>query len=268
MAPPPTLPRPLDVFGDAWGSIVDKCHARMDVEPQQTRRAKDMLDVVERHLDRYLDESQQFIAESESLFNILSEQLAQEAADTVDLESAIHRAAARVELCPDRFLIGYNELLRVKPGPLDAGWSILCDAYRDTLLDIRDMLDDEHEFLADPVTYNRFRGLPTTKQLNHTVDLRFRLITSEEIDARHDWASDPAGDTGFRFMWRSALLTLFGIYTLSALVVWWWRDEITSPIGMVLLFCIAVAWIWGAFSPVSESRIEVDDLAGVSDPRG
>ena len=247
MATPPTLPRPIDVLGDAWGPIVDKCHARMDVEPPQSRRPKDIIDFVERHLDRCLDESQQFIVECESLFNVLSEQLARQATDTDDLESAIHRAAARVELCLDRLLIGYHELRRVKPGPLDAGWSVLSDAYGETLLDIRDMLDDEQEFFADPITYNKIRGLPTTSSVKHTVDLRFRLITAEDVDALHEWASDSAGHTGFQLTWRGALLILLGICALVALVAWWW-DEITSPIGMALMFCIlsgaVIAWLW------------------------
>ena len=253
MAPSPDVPRPLVVLGDAWRPIVDKFHERLEFEPRQTRRPKDMIDLVQRHLDEYLDESQQFVVECESLFNLLSEQFAQPATDPDAAETTIRRAVARVERCLDRLLIGYHAVLRVKPGPLDAGWSILIDAYRHTLLDIREILDREQEFLADPIVFNRNRGLPTTTPIQHVVDLDLSVITPDDVEALHRWASDPASHSETQLPWWSAPLTLLTGYALIALLAWWWWEEITSPIGMILLLIVGsgmvIAWFWGRLFP-------------------
>ena len=55
-------------------------------EPRQTRCANNVIDLAERHLDRCPDESQPFIAECESLFNVVNEQLAQQAPTPMPLK--------------------------------------------------------------------------------------------------------------------------------------------------------------------------------------
>ncbi len=218
----------------------------MDSDPPQTRREKDIVCFVQSRLDRYLEETDQFVVECERLFCDLNNLLYEQTVGEVVSDSAIRTAIARVETCLDHLLNGYDQLRRVKPDfPYARGWSNLRDTYRKTLLDIREMLDNEEEFFADPVAYNRNRGLPTAEPIMHTVDLNFSLITPKEIEAIDVWASVVAKAQKRGPPW----LRVAGFVLALPLVWWLWISEL----GVYVVACVAVsmiiAWLWGKVSP-------------------
>ena len=184
------------VLSDAWGRMVDTCHARMNFEPPQTERVGDMIDFVQRRLDIYLEEGDQFAVELDLVVAEVNEQMSRYASEEDFSELAIRRAVARFEACLDRLFDNFDDLSRVKPNFLNAkGWTILRDAYRGTLLSIQESLEDGEELLADPIAYNTSRGIPNSDPPTYTIELDANPIPQAELEALYAWASDPSVNT-------------------------------------------------------------------------
>ncbi|MCY4059992.1 MAG: hypothetical protein OXG44_18565, partial [Gammaproteobacteria bacterium] len=91
-------------------------------------------------------------------------------------ENAVHRGAARMEICLERLLDDYDEVRRANPGHADSeGFRLIEKVYRDTLLQIQDWLDETVECLNDPMGALKKRGLVLEegKRVPITSDLDF-----------------------------------------------------------------------------------------------
>ena len=168
----------------------------MNFEPPQTERVGDMIDFVQRRLDTYLEEGDQFAVELDLVVAEVNEQMSRYASEEEFSELAIRRSVARFEACLDRLFDNFDDLRRVKPNFLNAkGWTILRDAYRGTLLSIQESLEDGEELLADPIAYNTTRGIPNSDPPTCMIELAANFISQAELEALYAWASVPSVNT-------------------------------------------------------------------------
>ena len=96
-------------------------------------------------------------------------------------ENAVHRGAARMEICLERLLDDFDEVRRANYGHGDSeGARLLAKLYRDTLAQIQDWLDETVECLNDPTGALKKRGLVLEegKRVPITLDLEFEAPPS------------------------------------------------------------------------------------------
>ena len=179
------LARPYVVMARAWRPVADELRARLDYEPERTERIDDIIDFIQRHLTKSVEELDRFADEANQVIEVARDQAAAEASGTSDTE--IHRAVARMEVCLDHLLESYDDVRCAKPHRRDArGWSLLADIYRNPLVEILEACDQALEFVDDPQAHNRKRGLPADGSAD--LELSFALYPTAEVEKLTRWS--------------------------------------------------------------------------------
>ena len=144
-------------------------HGRTNRSEQVT----DILSFAEDHLEQIGANVGRFTGEVNQLGRLVA------LADTP--ENAVHRGAARMEICLERLLDDYDEVRRANYDHGDSeGSRLLAKLYRDTLAQIQDWLDETVECLKDPTGALKKRGLVLEegKRVPITLDLEFEAPPS------------------------------------------------------------------------------------------
>ena len=162
------LSRQTLAFGECARAIASRLCTRMQSRPSRSERVTNILSFAGDHLEHIGANVERFTAEVNQLGRLVA------AADTP--EYAVHRGAARMEICLERLLDDYDEVRRANPSHEDSeGCRLLEKVYRDTLVQIQDWLDETVECLNDPRGALRKRGLVLEegKRVAITLDLDF-----------------------------------------------------------------------------------------------
>lgn len=142
-----------------------------------------MLSFVEDHLEQIGANVGRFTDE----FNRLGRLIAM--ADTP--ENAVHRGAARMEICLERILDDFDEVRRANYRHGDSeGARLLAKFYRDTLVQIQDWLDETVECLNDPMGALKKRGLVLEEGNRVPISLEFELDAPPSLTSLLDWAQE------------------------------------------------------------------------------
>ena len=160
-------------LGESVRPIASKLRTRLQSRPSRSERVTDILGFVGNHLEQIGANVGRFTEEVNQLGRLVA------AADTP--ENAVHRGAARMEICLERLLDDYDEVRRANPGPADSeGFRLIEKVYRETLLQIQDWLDETVECLNDPMGALNKRGLVLEegKRVPITSDLDFEAPPS------------------------------------------------------------------------------------------
>ena len=140
----------------------------MQSRPNRSERVTDILSFVGDHLEQIGANVGRFTDKVNQLGRLIA------VADTP--EYAVHRGAARMEICLERLLDDYDEVRRANPSHVDSeGCRLLEKVYRDTLVQIQDWLDETVECVNDPRGALKKRGLVLEegKRVSITLDLDF-----------------------------------------------------------------------------------------------
>ncbi|MYC82905.1 MAG: hypothetical protein F4X19_12555 [Acidobacteria bacterium] len=167
------LSRQTLAFGQCARAIASRLRTRMQSRPSRSERVTNILSFAGDHLEQIGANIERFTAEVNQLGSLVA------AADTP--EYAVHRGAARMEVCLERLLDDYDEVRRAIPGHADSeGTRLIEKVYRDTLLQIQDWLDETVECLNDPRGALKKRGLVLEegKRVPIPLDLEFEAPPS------------------------------------------------------------------------------------------
>lgn len=140
----------------------------MQSRPSRSERVTNILSFAGDHLEQIGANVGRFTDEVNQLGRLVA------VADTP--ENAVHRGAARMEICLERLLDDYGEVRRANFSHEDSeGARLLEKVYRDTLLQIQDWLDETVECVNDPMGALKKRGLVLEKgkRVAITLDLDF-----------------------------------------------------------------------------------------------
>ena len=167
------LSRQTLAFGECARAIASRLRTHMQSRPSRSERVTNILSFAGDHLEHIGANIERFSAEVNQLGRLVA------AADTP--EYAVHRGAARMEVCLERLLDDYDEVRRAIPGHADSeGTRLIEKVYRDTLLQIQDWLDETVECLNDPRGALKKRGLVLEegKRVPIPLDLEFEAPPS------------------------------------------------------------------------------------------
>lgn len=132
------------------------------------------------------------------------------ASDAPDAD--VHRAAGRVEAVLDDQLRLHAALYHLRAEPAYVrGQELLLATYRNTLIQIRDWLQEIVETLADPMAALEKRGLPTSGKVE--LQLSLELTAPKELGQFRDWLAREADEEDERTSRADAWGTLL---TLAA----------------------------------------------------
>lgn len=167
------LSRQTLALGECARPIASKIRSRMQSRPNRSDRVTDILGFVQNHLEQIGANVGRFTDEVNQLGRLIA------VADTP--ENAVHRGAARMEICLERLLDDYDEVRRANPGREDSeGCRLLERVYRDALVQVQDWLDEIVGCLSDPMGALETRGLVVEegKRVPIPVDLDFGAPSS------------------------------------------------------------------------------------------
>ena len=124
----------------------------------------------------------------------------------------VHRAAGRIEAVLEDQLRLHAALYHLRREPAYAhGQELLLAAYRNTLIQIRDWLQEIVDTLADPMAALERRGLPTSG--NVELQLSLELTAPKELGQFREWVAQQADEEDERTSRAAAWGTLL---TLAA----------------------------------------------------
>lgn len=175
----PVLPRPLVVLREALRPVSHNIARRMEDESPSVQPCSDMAGFASRHLGMIEDRVARLV---EAIDHDLGGVTGPDAAD-----SAVWRAASRVEVHIEGLLDQYDEVRRVKPENGDFHAHVLLgEIYHDLLEQVQAWLKDVLESVDDPVAALRKRGLPTEGHVEITIALTVQ--PSRQVDELARWA--------------------------------------------------------------------------------
>lgn len=163
-----SLPRETLAFRECVSPIASNLRTRMQNRPGRSEPVTDIFGFLGNHLGQIGDNVGRLVDEVNQIGELRG------FADTP--ENAMRRSAARMEICLERLLDDYDEVRRANLGYADSeGCRLLEEAYRDTLHQIQDWLDELIECLNDPMGALKKRGLvyEEGKPVPITLDLDF-----------------------------------------------------------------------------------------------
>lgn len=167
------LSRQTLALGECARAIASGLRTRMQSRPSRSERVTNIISFSGDHLEHIGANVGRFTDEVNQLGRLVA------AADTP--ENAVHRGAARMEICLERLLDDYDAVRRANPNHADSeGARLLEKVYRDTLLQIQDWLDETVECLNDPRGALKKRGLVLEegKRVPIPLDLEFEAPPS------------------------------------------------------------------------------------------
>ena len=160
-----SVPRSLGVLGEALRRVAGALRKKTVARPIESGSVSDIFDLSREHLGRIGDEIELLADEIDNGLSTIASN-----PDTPDAE--IHRAVGRLELQLERIVNGYDEVWRLRAGSEDHEcWLLLVETYRKTLAQIQDWLDELADFLGDPATALRKRGVSLESDANVTFSL-------------------------------------------------------------------------------------------------
>lgn len=181
-----TIPQSIRLLRDALRPIAAEVNKRINGAPPSGEWLDDLTEFVSSGLQRIEDDIEALI---DTVNSDLDGVLAGEAGD-----ADVWRAAARLEVHMERLLDGYDEARGAVCGDRDTeGLSLLADAYRNVLKQVRGWLNEIVEFVEEPFSALRKRGLDTEGKEKLVLFLTFETPT--EIADVRSWMERRAADS-------------------------------------------------------------------------
>ena len=181
-----SIPRSLVVLGGALRPVAGTLRTKTVARPIRTGTVSDIFDLCAEHLGRIGHEIELLADEIDAGLSFIASN-----PDTPDAE--IYRAVGRLEVQLERIVNGYDEVRRLRASSEDHEcWVLLVETYRKTLAQIQDWLDELVDFLGDPTTALRKRGISLNSDANVTFSLS--IEAPPEVNLLTDWVEQRADE--------------------------------------------------------------------------
>lgn len=142
----------LGIVGNEFRLMVKKIDRRMDDAPATTGVVYSIFDLVDEHLSLLVDCVEDFTDAVSEAHRMA----------TNERDDHYQRVSYRMNAELDGILDGHDDLRSLNANDdVYEGWSLLVEVYEETLIQIRDWLEEVAECYEDPVAALRKRGLPT-----------------------------------------------------------------------------------------------------------
>ena len=179
------LPKRISLLGEAMNPVLRKLRSGIVQRLTATAPVGSMIDVISVSLNSL-----------QGIVHRLNGQVNALMSDVVSKEDAsdadVYRAVGRFDGFLDDLLSEYQGLMRLNAYGADIeGRDLLVGAYRHTLVEIRDWLQDLVDTLADPQAALRRKGLPTTGPVE--IPLTLHLTGAPELAALGRWGERQSG---------------------------------------------------------------------------
>lgn len=179
------LPKRISLLGEAMNPVLRKLRSGIAQRLTATAPVGSMIDVISLSLNSL-----------QGIVHRLNGQVNALMSDVVSKEDAsdadVYRAVGRFDGFLDDLLSEYQGLMRLNAYGADIeGRDLLVGAYRHTLVEIRDWLQDLVDTLADPQAALRRKGLPTTGPVE--IPLTLHLTGAPELAALGRWGERQSG---------------------------------------------------------------------------
>lgn len=206
------LPKRISLLGEAMHPVLAKLRSGIAQQLSATAPVGSMIDVISVSLNSL-----------QGIVHRLNGQVNALMSDVVSKEDAsdadVYRAVGRFEAFLDDLLSEYQGLKRLNAYGADIeGRDLLVGAYRHTLVEIRDWLQDLVDTLADPQAALRRKGLPTTGPVE--IPLTLHLTGAPDLAALGRWGERQSGVFSSS---RNSGLGFWG--TVGALALGWGIGE-------------------------------------------
>lgn len=202
------LPKRISLLGEAMSPVLVSLRSGIAQQLSATTPVGAMIDVVSVSLNSL----QGIVHRLNGQVNgLMSDVVAREDASDAD----VYRAVGRFDAFLDELLAEYQGLKRMSAYGADIeGRDLLVGAYRHTLVEIRDWLEDLVDTLADPQAALRRKGLPTSGPVE--IPLTLHLTGAPELAALGRWGERQSG------VFSSSRNTGLGFWgTVGALALGW-----------------------------------------------
>ena len=179
------LPKRISLLGEAMSPVLVSLRSGIAQQLSATTPVGAMIDVVSVSLNSL----QGIVHRLNGQVNgLMSDVVAREDASDAD----VYRAVGRFDAFLDELLAEYQGLKRLSAYGADIeGRDLLVGAYRHTLVEIRDWLEDLVGTLADPQAALRRKGLPTSGPVE--IPLTLHLTGAPELAALGRWGERQSG---------------------------------------------------------------------------
>ncbi len=168
------VPRPLVLLGEEFRRMCREVDTRMDETPFRNAPLFDIGELLDEHLPLLSEHVTGFGEEiNEGLGHL-----------TLEPDSYFRRIARRMNSHLDAILDGYDDVRSLDSNAEDyTGWSLLVEIYEETLFQIHLWLDEVVDFVDDPVTFLKQRGVPPGGTLN----LSLQMEAPPQVDRLTQW---------------------------------------------------------------------------------
>lgn len=168
------VPRPLVLLGEEFRRMCREVDTRMDAAPFKSAPLFDICELLDEHLPLLSEHVTGFGEEiNEGLGHL-----------THEPDSYFRRIARRMNAHLDAILDGYDDVRSLDSNAEDyTGWSLLVEIYEETLFQIHLWLDEVVDFVDDPVTFLKQRGVPPGGTLN----LSLQMEAPPQVDRLTQW---------------------------------------------------------------------------------
>lgn len=179
------LPKRISLLGEAMNPVLVKLRSGIAQQLSVTAPVGAMIDVISVSLNSLQGMVHRLNGQVNAL---MSDVVSKEDASDAD----VYRAVGRFEAFLDDLLSEYQGLKRLNAYGADIeGRDLLVGAYRHTLVEIRDWLQDLVDTLANPQAALRRKGLPTTGPVE--IPLTLHLTGAPELAALGRWGERQSG---------------------------------------------------------------------------
>ena len=202
----PLLPPHVTLLGEALRPLPAQIDKALSAPPPPEVPETSFVTAAQIGLTKLEEGVERMVSEVNALGRIVT------AADTPPAD--VHRAAGRVEAVLEDQLRRHAALYHLRAEPAYArGQELLLATYRNTLIQIRDWLQEIVETLADPMAALEKRGLPTSGKVE--LRLSLELTAPKELGQFREWVAQEADEEDERSSraaaWGSLLTLAAGV---------------------------------------------------------